>query len=770
MVTDPNYARLEQDAINVLKTGVMKMNGYDAVPPILAPPYQTLYCWDTYFTLLGLIRVNTTLAREDINAQFTFQNSGGMIMHADDSAFDADMNSQVPLLSDAIWQYYCATGDLASLQAWYPKLEQYYAWYNATGQPSGALPWTTSASTERSNVTDEETPFIIVTTTGMDNSATYDSTDGNCTQIGDSYYLNCSDVLLSTAMADFASNLAAMSQTLGYLSNKTIYDNEYACRAAAINSYFWDPNASSYSGTVNWDGAQDTVDSQLTFIPLFANVTSVSDADALMQHYNSDEFNRTNGVPTIAANDSAYYSVQPFWMKSDDPTYWRGNEWVYLTYLMYKGLKNYGFDVQAHDLAVKWVNLVMNANVPFAEYYNAKTGQAYSANSFGYTPNAAVTLLFLQDELSTYPSSSKGSIVVGNGTANPDFSDVRFYIAKQPLYYWCDPIDTGRSATFWFRIPDNLAGQPVDVYYGNSNATWDATYCNGTNTFLFFDDFNEEYLDSSTWNWLNGNGSCRLANSYLTIIDGPYYGTSGTESALETKTYMPPVNTTITSKFYGTNLLGIKYVSGEMGLSLSSTNNSVFQSANNQHVLMYSQDIGIKMWEQRSFNNGSWQSPTFFGGGYTENKPYYVDIFLGPAYTNYTVRDFFGVLGGVYNNTDAPTDFAGKYYLGLEARGGTVNFDYVYVRPTIANETCGWISSQEEAYSDPLPTPTPTSSPTSPSTLPGSTLTSTQAPVKLNGNFNVTVVLAVGLTVISALVLTVFAVKTRKKQGRNTKQ
>lgn len=775
MVTDPNYARLEQDAINVLKTGLIKTNGYDAVPPILVPPYQTLYCWDTYFTLLGLIRVNTTLAREDINAQFTFQDSNGMIMHADDSAFDADLNSQVPLLSDAIWEYYRATGDLASLQSWYPKLEQYYAWYNATGQPSGALPWTTSASTERRNATDGETPFIIVTTTGMDNSATYDSTGGNYTQIGDSYYLNCSDILLSAAMTDFASNLALMSQTLGYLGNKTIYDNEYTCRAAAINSYFWNPKASVYSGTVNWDGTKDTVDSQLTFIPLFTNVTSVSDADLLIQHYNSNEFNRAYGVPTIAANDSKYYSAEPSWMQSGDPTYWRGNEWVYLTYLMYKGLKNYGFDVQAHDLAVKWINMVMKAKVPFAEYYDARTGQGYSANYFDYTPNAAVTLLFLQDELSTYPTSSKSTIVVDNGKANPDFSDVRFYIGKQALNYWCESVDIGRSASFWFKIPDNLAGQPVDVYYGNSNATWDTTYCSGTKTFLFFDDFDEKNLNNSIWNWVNGFGSYTLANSYLTITDGPNSGKNGTESAVETKTYMPPVNTTVTSKFYGTYLLSDAYVGGEMGLSVSSTNNSVFQTANNQQFLTYSQVTGINMWEHRSFNNDTWQSPAFFGKEYIENKPYYVDIFLGPNYNNYTVRDIFGALGGTYNNTDLPTDFAGKYYLGLEARGGTVSFDYVYVRPTVANESYGWASSQEEGYAAPLPTPTPTPSLTPspspfPSNSPRSSSGPTQTPAGSNINFNLTAVLTTGLAAASALVIALVVVKTRKKSLKTSKQ
>lgn len=467
------YVQLWQDAIDTLRTTVIKVNGYDAVPPTAKPPYDRLYCWDTYFTLLGLIRVNATLAREDINAQLSLQKDDGMIPNAPTPVADQDLRSLPPLLSDAVWQYFLKTHDLESLQSWYPKLEKYYSWYNITGSP-GSQRWLISATTGRRNPFDGQTAFYVVASTGMDNHPIYDVSSGRLFVYDDFFYGGYSDLLLSSAMANFATNLALMSKELGFSENATLYSNEYSYRVNAINDNFWDSDGKFYAGTVNWNGAKDTVRSQVMFIPLFANGTSVSNARDLLLHYNADEFDRPFGMPTVAANDSKYYSPQPKWMHAGDLTYWRGNNWVYTTYLVYRGLKNYGFDAQAHDVAKKWVDLVSNSSVKFAEYYDSRDGHGYQNNSDNYTPSAAVTMLFIEEELMPQIPSDQ-SFVINEGDFEPDFSDFRFFVGNSTLQYSGRIVSSGVSAMFWFRVSEKLAKQPITVYYGNSSLVWEPT-------------------------------------------------------------------------------------------------------------------------------------------------------------------------------------------------------------------------------------------------------------------------------------------------------
>ena len=81
--------------------------------------------------------------------------------------------------------------------------------------------------------------------------------------------------------------------------------------------------------------------------------------------------------------------------------------------------------------------------------------------------------------------------------ASPDGSDIRFFDGNQIfLNYWIENWDTSGTSVIWVKIPD-LGTTYIYMYYGNSNAT---SLSNGTNTFVFFDDFEGTNLDTSKWN------------------------------------------------------------------------------------------------------------------------------------------------------------------------------------------------------------------------------------------------------------------------------
>jgi hypothetical protein len=97
-----------------------------------------------------------------------------------------------------------------------------------------------------------------------------------------------------------------------------------------------------------------------------------------------------------------------------------------------------------------------------------------------------------------------GAVVYTDNKARPDFEDIRFTDSYGSLLdYWTESVNSGSNATFWVKIAGNLssADQTIYVYYGNENAP---TLSNGTKTFLLFDHFDDNILDTSLWRTTKG--------------------------------------------------------------------------------------------------------------------------------------------------------------------------------------------------------------------------------------------------------------------------
>ena len=100
-------------------------------------------------------------------------------------------------------------------------------------------------------------------------------------------------------------------------------------------------------------------------------------------------------------------------------------------------------------------------------------------------------------------------VVVGNvsggdvncsGYCQDDFDDIRFTKGDNAteLSYWMENYTSGIQATFWVNISD---ADVVCMYYGNDAVS---TTSNGSNTFLFFDDFSGTTIDVDKWDVADG--------------------------------------------------------------------------------------------------------------------------------------------------------------------------------------------------------------------------------------------------------------------------
>jgi len=91
--------------------------------------------------------------------------------------------------------------------------------------------------------------------------------------------------------------------------------------------------------------------------------------------------------------------------------------------------------------------------------------------------------------------TDSGEDVYLNGKCRTDFGDVRFTKSDGTtlLDYWMESKTDSDNAVFWVEVADDLSTNAVTIYiyYGKSDAT---TISNGFNTFLLFDDFDDNQL------------------------------------------------------------------------------------------------------------------------------------------------------------------------------------------------------------------------------------------------------------------------------------
>jgi hypothetical protein len=117
-------------------------------------------------------------------------------------------------------------------------------------------------------------------------------------------------------------------------------------------------------------------------------------------------------------------------------------------------------------------------------------------------------------------TSSAGDTVALHAHSRTDFGDVRFTRSDGVtlLDYWMESKVDGDYAVFWVKVADDLSTIPatIYIYYGKSDA---ATTSNGDNTFLLFDDFLGNSLDSNKWTTVirGDGGSVSVANSEVTL-------------------------------------------------------------------------------------------------------------------------------------------------------------------------------------------------------------------------------------------------------------
>lgn len=149
---------------------------------------------------------------------------------------------------------------------------------------------------------------------------------------------------LSCQMAMNARILSEMADFVGDETKKIEFQQEFEALSALINEIFYDKNRQFY-----FDRLGNKLLSRRycgAYWALISHVADQKQADALITELkNPDRFCQPCGVPSLSADDPDY---------DLEKGYWRGQVWPHIVYMILCGLRDYGEEKLAREIAEKY--------------------------------------------------------------------------------------------------------------------------------------------------------------------------------------------------------------------------------------------------------------------------------------------------------------------------------------------------------------------------------------------------------------------------------
>ena len=334
-------------------------NGSNAVWPVLygnlrnpAPPFDTrytqpgpswpddVYLWDTAFIaeVWKLWDIDTA---KEINRAVLDNALDGMLRHV--YAFDnRGRDTQPPVMAWSVWRLYQWDGDLEYIEYAYPILKEYNRWlYENRRHSSGLFFW--------------RHPFE----SGMDNSPRF--TNRAVTEHANMGELAAID--LSSYVVLQNSILAKMAAELGKGGDAIEFAKKSAELQDLVNEKLWHEEDSIYYDRNMETGEYVRIKNIASLLPLFCRVPDDAKAEKLVEHImDPAEFNTPMPLPSVARDEESFFLDM-----------WRGPVWINTSYMVILGLRDYGYEVEAAEIAFRTADRVFQTyeeTGQFWEFYD----------------------------------------------------------------------------------------------------------------------------------------------------------------------------------------------------------------------------------------------------------------------------------------------------------------------------------------------------------------------------------------------------------------
>ena len=302
------------------------------------------------------------LAEENLRAVFAGRTEAGnlpCLLTGRDAWVD---RSQPPIGAFVLWLLYRRWGERRLLEdAWETLLANHEWWWRERdGNGNGLLEYGTSPIGDGLY---RGTALAARDESSMDNSPVHDE----AVLVPGSHTLDCEDVALNSLLVLDAEMLALAAAELGREGEARRLEARARALAARIGESLWDPEREVFANRL-WAGRFVSSIAPTSFYPLVAGAASPAQARALLGWLEDPRrFGGRFVLPSVSRDDPAFR----------DNVYWRGRIWPPLNFMVYQGLRRYGFDAEASAVAGRSYEMFMR---PWrearhcAENYRAQDG------------------------------------------------------------------------------------------------------------------------------------------------------------------------------------------------------------------------------------------------------------------------------------------------------------------------------------------------------------------------------------------------------------
>jgi hypothetical protein len=274
-----------------------------------------------------------------------------------------------------VYKLFLQSGDPSILESAFPYLERWSAWWRADkngrprrGRSSGLFTW----GSDLGLVIDSPAPWEnsandhqkAAWESGQDDLPNWD--EAGWDESTETLDLDAVDLNSYLALDDEC--LSTIAAELGDEGKSRFYHKRYEDLARRMNEALWNDNLGIYVDRFH-DGRFSSRLAASNFLPLLAGVPTQEQAERILETLcDPCKFWGERVIPSISRDDPAY----------GDQQYWRGSIWPPMNYLIHAGLRRYGFDEVAGELAERSVNLFLP---PWREHgyshenYDSRTGE-----------------------------------------------------------------------------------------------------------------------------------------------------------------------------------------------------------------------------------------------------------------------------------------------------------------------------------------------------------------------------------------------------------
>lgn len=215
-------------------------------------------------------------------------------------------------------------------------------------------------------------------------------------------YFSSANLLLNCLFYEELACAAKLADQLGRHNDKEKLSQQRQTLGKQIQLHCWEPRDRFYYTAdvqcvdrraalilnipqgmdMSWQSLRLRVQSFTGFLPLWCGLAREDQGRTLVErnYLDDDRFRCEAGVRSLS-NQEPMYSL----CSSSNPSNWLGPVWIITNYLVWRGLKNYGFSAEADELGAKTLRVLaadLDANGSMNEYYHPDTSKPLSHSGF----------------------------------------------------------------------------------------------------------------------------------------------------------------------------------------------------------------------------------------------------------------------------------------------------------------------------------------------------------------------------------------------------